>query len=252
MSIKDLAKTAKIFVSNNSPTILTVSSVIGVFSTVVLASQDTIKAQEILGKVKPQTRKEAFDAAWKCYIPTAVSAGLTVACIVGSHYCSQRQKEALTSAYLLSQTTLHEYQKKVIERIGEKKEAEVMEETRKSMAHNTLEVCGYTPTDAIDTGHGKTLFYCVPEKTYFRSDINYVKTQFNNLNYEVRSEMMFDRNEINYRLGLPMDKFGSEYIFDVDRPLRPSIIPEIMDNGEIRVILDYELYPKSTYRGNHG
>lgn len=249
MNVKDLIKTAKIFVSNNSPTILTVSSVIGVISTVILASQDTIKAQDILRGKKFEDKKEVFEATWKCYIPTAISASLTVACIVGSHYCSTRQKEALTSAYLLSQTTLHEYQKRVIERIGEKKEREIKSETRKAIAAErspivTTGLMSGGAIEAIDTGHGTSLFYDVPGDIYFKSDINFLKSSVNDLNHELLSEMEFDWNELYYRWGLPGKKYGSEMIFDVDRPLDLKLEPELMENGQVRILVDYELYPR--------
>lgn len=247
MNVKSLLNTAKIFVSNNSPTILTVSSVIGVVSTVILASQDTIKAQEILRKEQPEGKREVFDATWKCYIPTAISASLTVACIIGSHYCSTRQKEALTSAYLLSQTTLHEYQKRVIDKIGEKKEKEIMTETRKAMAAPAIISSG-SSVDAIETGHGNSLFYDLPGDVYFKSDINFLKSTVNDLNHELISEMMFDWNELYYRWGLPRKKYGGDLIFDVDRPLDLKLEPELMENGQVRIIVDYELYPRSTYR----
>ena len=81
------------------------------------------------------------------------------------------------------------------------------------------------------------------------SDINFLKAQVNELNYEVRSEMYFDWNEILYRWGLPMRKYGSELIFDVDHPLEIRLTPEMMENGQVRILLDYELQPKCTYGG---
>ena len=238
----------KLFLSKNSPTILTGVSILGVMSTIYMASQDTIKAQEILKKMQPRDRKEQIRTTWKCYIPTAVSAATTVACILGSHYCSTRQKEALASAYLLSQTTLQEYQKKVIERIGVNKERSIHEDVVKEISDRQSPVVAYSQgvADVIDTGHGATLFYDVPGDRYFKSDINYLKTQVNDLNREVRTEMYFDWNELSYRWGLPYKKYGSELIFDIERPLEVRYVPELMDNGQVRILIDYELYPKSS------
>lgn len=238
----------KMVLSKNSPTILTGVSIFGVLSTIYMASQDTIKAQEIIKKMHPRNRKEEILTTWKCYIPTAVTAASTVACILGSHYCSTRQKEALASAYLLSQTTLQEYQKKVIERIGVNKERGIHEEVVKEISDRQAPVVAYAQgvADVIDTGHGNTLFYDVPGDRYFKSDINYLKTQVNDLNREVMSEMYFDWNELSYRWGLPFKKYGNEMIFDVERPLEVRYVPELMDNGQVRILVDYELYPKSS------
>ena len=159
----------KLFLHNNSSTILTCLSIGGVIMTVVNARRDTIKAQDILSTYDYDLElRDQVKLTWKCYIPTAVSAAGSIACIVGSHYFSERQKEALSSAYLLSQTTLQEYQKKVIEHIGENKERTLREETVKAIADKQAPVANFVTDskEAIVTGHGNTLFYSVPSIKY--------------------------------------------------------------------------------------
>lgn len=254
MNIKAGINQAKLFLSNNSPTILTGMSIVGFISTVVMASQATLKAQDILDE------KRAWDAdprdkiylTWKCYIPTALMGVTSIACIVGSHACSTRQKEVLQSAYLLSQTTLQEYQKRVVERIGVNKERAIRDEVIREIAEREAPKQLYSSADlpdkVYDTGHGNSLFYDVPGERYFRSDINYIKAQVNQLNEEVLGgEMYYDWNDIYSRWDLPLKQFGSEMIFDVNRLLKVSLVPEMMDNGQVRILLDYELYPKSTF-----
>lgn len=243
MNIKDV----RTFISKNSPTILTCLSVGGTVMTAIMASQATLKAHEILEPYDYELKKEdILKKTWKCYIPTVLSGTATVGCILGSHYCSSKQREVLTSAYLLSQTTLQEYQKKVVERIGKNKERALREEVVQEIADTKAPVMLYSEgvSDVIDTRHGNTLFYDVPGERYFKSDINYLKTQVNDLNREVLTEMEFDWNELNYRWGLPFKKYGGELIFDVDRPLEVSYVPEMMENGQVRICVDYRLYPK--------
>lgn len=242
MKLKDVGK----FLSKNSPNILTALSIIGVISTTVMASQATIKAKEVVDEMEPRDKKETFKIAWKFYIPTALSAGTTIGCILGSRYCSIKQNEVLTSAYLLSQTTLREYQKKVIERIGKNKEKDIREEVVKELGEAKAPIALYSEGgyEVIDTHHGNTLFYDVPGDRYFKSDINYLKSQENAINHDLRTEMWYDWNEISYRWGLPFKKYGSELIIDVDRPLEVRYVPEMMDNGQVRILVDYDLYPR--------
>ena len=239
-------KSIKMFLSKNSPLILTTLSVAGVCSTVITSSQDTIKAKNIIDKSRPKNKKELIKSTWKCYIPTAISTTSTIACILGSHHCSSKQKNAIASAYALSQVTLQKYQEKVIERIGKNKARDIREEVDKEVANikSPVSIFQSQLTDAIDTGHGKTLFYDIPGELYFYSDMNYMDKQVNDLNREVRSEMYFDWNELRYRWGLPFKKYGSELIFDVDRPLEVRYEPELMDNGQVRILVNYDLYPK--------
>lgn len=256
MNLKQAAANAKIFLSNNSPLILTCMSIVGTVSTAVMASQATLKAEEILydNGAEDLAWQDKTRLIWKCYVPCGLMGLSTIGCMIGSHVCSENQKAALQSAYLLSQTTLQEYQKKVIERIGKNKEREVYDETLKEVANRqgapaTIYSDGGIAGEVIDTGHGNTLFYDVPGQIYFKSDINYIRSKVNDLNAEVRTEMYFDWNEIYYRWGLPMRKYGSEMIFDVDHPLELKLDPEMMENGQVRILLDYELLPKCTYGG---
>lgn len=239
-------KSIKMFLSKNSPLILTTLSVAGVCSTVITSSQDTIKAKNIIDKSLPKNKKELIKSTWKCYIPTAISTTSTIACILGSHHCSSKQKNAIASAYALSQVTLQKYQEKVIERIGKNKARDIREEVDKEIANikSPVSIFQSQLTDAIDTGHGKTLFYDIPGELYFYSDMNYMDKQVNDLNREVRTEMYFNWNELRYRWGLPYKKYGSELIFDVDRPLEVRYEPELMDNGQVRILVNYDLYPK--------
>lgn len=239
-------KQIKALVSKNSPLILACMGVFGTVSTVYTAHQDTIKAEHVKKRTHPRNWKDEVHDTWKCYIPTAISATGTIGCIVGSHYCSSRQREALASAYVISQTTLQKYQEKVIERIGKNKARDLREEVDREIAEVKAPATTFVSqlTDAIDTGHGKTLFYDIPGELYFYSDMNYMDKQVNDLNREVRSEMYFDWNELRYRWGLPFKKYGSELIFDVDRPLEVRYEPELMDNGQVRILVNYDLYPK--------
>lgn len=246
MGFKSLLKTASIFLKNNSSNILTGLSIAGVGFTVWTAHQDTIKAEDILYRKNPETNKEAFQLTWKCYIPTAISATSTVACIIGSNYCSAKQVSALSSAYLLSQTTLQEYQRKVVEKIGANKEKDLRNEVIKEIAHKQNDICPCSPQEAYETGHGNTLFYdeVIPGGLYFKSDINYLKTVVNDLNREVMSEMEFDWNELMYRWGLPSMKYGSDRVITPEYPLDVRYVPEMMENGQVRIVVSYDLQPR--------
>lgn len=243
-------KSIRPFLSKNSPLILACMSVAGICMTVYNAHQDTIKAEHIKKQTKPRNLKEEIQDTWKCYIPTAISVTGTIGCIVGSHYCSSKQREALASAYVISQTTLQKYQEKVIERIGKNKAKELREEVYNEVAEYQAPSIGFTSgmTKPYDTGHGTTLFYLIPGKIWFYSDKNFMDAQTNAMNHDVRTEMYYDENEIMYRWGLPMDKKNTEWIFTCDEPFEPHYEAKLMDNGQVRVNVDYTLTPMSEYQ----
>lgn len=250
MSIKTALATAGVFLRNNSPTILTLMSIGGVAMTVWTAHNDTLKAEEVLYSegIDPRDRKEAIKATWKCYIPTAVSGLSTAACIFGSHYCSNKQKIALSNAYLLSQTTLQEYQKRVVEHIGKNKERAIQEETIQAIADTQAPRANFLTDfkDAYITGHGNTLIYSVKDKEYFRSDINYLKSVMNDINAKLVGgyDNIFDHNYIRISFGLPMDNEDGSYTgVSVDHLLELKFDPELMDNGDVRVNMYYKTWP---------
>lgn len=249
MSLKSLLNQTGIFLRNNSSNILTALSVIGVGMTVYTSHQDTLKAEETIYYEKPKTTKDMVAVCWKDYIPTGITALSTIGCIIGSHYCDHKKAEALTSAYLLSQTTLQAYQEKVIERIGKNKERDLREEVYQEIADKQQPTMLYSDggiaDKVIETGKGNTLFYDEVRDIYFKSDLNYLKAQRNDLNYEVRSEMEFDWNEILYRWNLPRAKYGSDRIMTVDHPFDPTFVPEMMENGQVRIVINYDLIPRS-------
>ena len=254
MGVKNALTNAGVFLKNNSPTILMLMSIGGIALTVITAHNDTLKAEDILYSegIDPKNRREVIKATWKCYIPTAISSVSTAACMVGSHYCSNKQKIALSNAYLLSQTTLHEYQKKVIEKIGENKERAVMEETVKSIAEQQAPRANFLTDfkDAVITGHGNTLLYSIPDKTYFRSDINYLKSVMNDINAKLISgyDSLFDWNYIRISFGIPIDDDGNFSGVNVDHMLELTFSPELMDNGDVRVNMNYRTWPLTELR----
>ena len=251
MNFKGIVNTAKLFLTNNAPNILTVTSCLGLGATVYNSVVDTRKAMCICRREKPENLKEEIQLTWKCYIPTAISAIGTGACIIGSRRSSAKQMKDMTSLYLSSQALMQEYQRKVVERIGVNKEREVHEEAIKAIADRQappqLYSDGGMAGEVIDTGKGNTLFYDEVAKVYFKSDINYLKSVRNDINDEVRTEMYFDWNEIMYRWKLPYLTYGCDRLVTSEFKFDPKFVPEMMENGQVRIVISYNLLPASEY-----
>lgn len=259
MTFKEL----KLFLHNNNSTILTGLSIVGIILTTYNAIVDTRKMiyrlddedYERHKNNEPElTRKEEAIIIAKSYIPTAISAAGTIGCIIGSHICETRKTESVMSAYLLSQTMLQEYQRKVVDRIGVNKERELRDEVIQEIADlkspPVLYSDGCIGASVIETGKGNTLFYdeVIPGGLYFKSDINFLKAVRNDLNYEVMSEMYFDWNEILYRWGLPYFKYGCDRIMTYEHPFDPRFVPEMMENGQVRIVISYDLIPADKFK----
>lgn len=87
-------------------------AVIGVPVTAALAVKQTPKALQLIAEAKAVTPKEKVNAAWKCYIPAAASAVITIAAVIANHSTLMRQNASLALAYGFGQTALRLYSEK--------------------------------------------------------------------------------------------------------------------------------------------
>ena len=106
---------------------------------------------------------------------------------ISANRVHMRRNAALSSAYYISQRALKEYQEKVIESVGERKEQKIRDE----VAKERLQKDPITDTNVIVTGNGNHLCYIVPFGIYFESDIEKVKQAVLNVN-----ERMINGNEM--------------------------------------------------------
>lgn len=134
-TVKILAK-SKLFLKNNSPTLLSIVGAAGVVATAVTAVRATPKALVLIEaeehvkwmEEEPSTSltpMEIVKVAWKPYIPSILIGGATIACVFGANALNQRQQASLASAYALLDRSYKEYKNKVKEALGEEKEKEV-------------------------------------------------------------------------------------------------------------------------------
>lgn len=254
MSFRSTMSKLGLMIKNNSPEILAGISMVGVATTAVIAHNDTLRAEEIIYEegINPSDWKEVLKATWKCYMSTGLAVATTCGCILGSLKSSTNQKKVYSAAYLSSQAFIREYQKRVIEKLGERKEREVRDETVKAIANDKAPAANFLTDskEAILTGHGHTLFFNPITGEYFRSDINHIKTIQNEINKYLISgyDSVFDENYIRLSLGLPTIPLGDGRGVDLDHMLEFTFAPELMDTGEVRVVLDYHMWPLTELR----
>lgn len=246
MNFKQIARTAGRKIDANSPTILTGIGVAGIFSTVALAVKGTALAVRVIDNEENAagfddwlTPREKVELVWKLYIPTAASAGLTVAAIIGANHISSRRNAALVSLYTVAEGALKEYQDKVAEMFGEKKEAKVREE----IAQDQLDA---TPMgEVLITGKGAHMFFDSLSGRYFRSDVETVRRVQNDFNELLFNDMFVPLNELYDMLGLEPTEMGRHAGWDVQNgKLDIQFSAKIAADGEPCIVLGYTIEPK--------
>ena len=192
------------FAKYHGPAILTVLGCIGVPVTAVLASKATLKSVDecLNDEVLPLMRKEGPDdlldseykihvgveftepecikAVWKNYIPTAISATLTIAAIIGSNRLSAKEIAMLSASCAGLISYKAQLEQEIRKRYGE----DAMEDIRKSVDEKHAKVLIYPE----DTGNGDLLCFDAFGGRWFYSSEDAVNMALCELNDEFMNE----------------------------------------------------------------
>ena len=140
ININNLFRSGLNLMSNNAPVILTAFGAAGVVGTAVLTGKASflaahqIRTLEIKREIDmgteyvALTKTEKIKVVWPLYISAVSTGALSCGAIVMSHRISSRRAAVLAAAYALNQDKLEEYQDKVKEKFGIKKEKETRDE----------------------------------------------------------------------------------------------------------------------------
>ena len=249
-NVKGLLGSAKDTLIKNSPKILIGVGVGGLLVVSVLAVKATPRALKLCNdaakekrdKDEEPTKLDFVKVAWKCYIPAAVTGALSIGCILESQNISARRTAVLATAYKISETALEEYQGKVVETIGEKKEEAIRDKIAKKHLDETplvdSEVIGNGPTLCLDPTSGQ----------YIRSDIETIRRVINDLNSDLLTEGELALNDYYYALGLRQtttgEQLGWKYTGSKDEQLRIRFSAQITEKNEPCLVLEHYTPPR--------
>lgn len=249
-SLANIAKSVRTAMKKHSPEILTGIGIAGMITTTVMAVRATPKALILIEEKKDELKtdilsgKEIVKTAWPCYIPAAVIGSVSVFCLIGASSTNLRRNAALATAYTLSESTLKEYQEKVVETIGEKKEQSILDAVAKDkIAKNPVQEVILTEKG------GNTICYDVISGRYFKSDIDKIRKAENELNRQMRDEMYVTLNEFYYEIGLDGTKLGDDLGWNIDKGYIELNFSSHLDaNGTPCLVIDYRVAPVYDYR----
>lgn len=250
-NVVNFIKSARTSIVKHSPEILTGIGIAGMITTTVLAVKATPKALILLEEAKQEERKdkltaiETVKAAWKPYIPAAVTGVLSVSCLIGASSVSARRNAALATAYKLSETALTEYREQVVETIGEKKEQTIREKVnQKQLDKNPV-----STSEVFITGDGETLFLEPLSQRYFKSDIERVRKTENILNKRMLHDFIgtVSLNEYYDELGLDHTDIGDVMGWNTEHLIDLDITPGMTPNGKPCLVVGHYNAPKYAY-----
>lgn len=248
--LSKFTKTAGEKMAKHSPEILVGAGIVGMVTTVVLAVKATPKAVILMEEKKKEeqveklTPVETIKATWKCYIPTVAMGALSTACIVGASTVNMKRNAALATAYTSTAAALKEYQEKVIDTIGEKKEKAIKD----AIARDKIEKNPVRNNEIIYTGKGETLCYDAHGGRYFKSDIDKIRKAVNELNRTMTYDHYVSLNDFYYELGLKTTTGGEDLGWNLDNGLiEVHFSSQLTEDGDPCLVIDYSVAPRYDY-----
>ena len=246
-----IVKSVRTAMKRHSPEILTGIGIAGMITTTVMAVRATPKAliliderekaAEFDGSDEPLPNAERVKAAWRCYIPAAAVGCASVACLIGASSVNIRRNAALATAYTLSESALKEYQEKVVEAIGDKKERSI----RDSVAKDRITNKPVENSEVVITDRGNTLCYDVLSGRYFKTDIDKIRKAANELNRQMRDEMYISLNEFYYAIGLDGIKVGEDLGWNIDTGyIELDFSSQLAKDDTPCLVIDYQVAPR--------
>lgn len=240
------------YLKKNSPVIMTGLGVVGVISTTVYAVKATPKAMllieeanDILSEDDPLTFIDTIKIAWKPYAPAIIMGTVTIACILSAHQINTKRNTALAGLYSLTDNRLREYQRQVVDVVGEKKEREVRDKVAKA------EIDKNPPSGEITiTNTGDMLCYESLSGRYFRSDVETIKGVFNELNRRIvaNNYMVVYLNDFYEELGLSSTRIGDMLGWELDDGKVDFIFSsQLTDKNEPCLVVNFSVEPKAEF-----
>ena len=238
---------------NRSPEILIFAGIAGMVSTVIMACQVTPEANDILvdlhendsdDKASVETTVRDTKAVAYLYAPSAIMGGISIACFLGSYHITTKRTAALATAYSLSERTLQEYQRKVIETIGDKKEKKIRDDVAEDKIKESSE-----KREVVPTSKGTMLCYDLVTGRYFLSSREAIYQAEAEINRRLISEMYVSLNEFYDELELPHIKLGDDLGWNIDNgyiDLRFS--SQLATDGTPCLVIDYGYGPRYDFR----
>jgi Family of unknown function (DUF6353) len=243
--ITSIAGKARKFVVDNSPMILTGMAVAGVITTTFLAVKNTPRAYMDIQhaeseRVEPLTNVEKVKLTYHYYIPAAVAGSLTIGAIIMAHSVNSRRQAAFISAYTIAETKLRDYQQKVAEHIGEKKEQAVRDDLAQDYVNRNV------ASQLIVNNDDTQPFIDMMSGRKFNSTVDKVRKAENKLNYQLNNEPYASLNDFYDALGIPHISMGEELGWRAGRMIDIRL-STVLDGDQAVITLDFSVEPIRDY-----
>ena len=250
--LKRTIKSVERVLTKYSPGILTGIGIAGMIGATFMAVKATPKALYLIetkkeeSEVEELTTVETIKTCWTCYIPATLTTVVSAACLIGASAVSAKRNAALATAYSISEAALREYQEKVVEVIGEKKEKAV----RDAVAKDQIERDPVTKSEVvIIDSNSNTLCYEPLSGRYFKSTIDKIKKAEIKLDRQMIQEMYVSLNDFYWEIGLDGTDLGDKMGWNLSKGYMDlSFSSQLADDGTPCAVIVYGIPPVYDYQ----
>ena len=250
--LKRTIKSAGRVLTKYSPGILTGIGITGMIGATFMAVKATPKALYLIeakkeeSEVEELTPVETIKTCWKCYIPATLTTVLSAVCLIGASTVSAKRNAALATAYSISEAALRDYQEKVVEVVGEKKEKAV----RDAVAKDQIERDPVTKSEVvIIDSNSNTLCYEPLSGRYFKSTIDKIKKAEIKLDRQMIQEMYVSLNDFYWEIGLDGTDLGDKMGWNLSKGYMDlSFSSQLADDGTPCAVIVYGIPPVYDYQ----
>jgi hypothetical protein len=258
MNLGTIAKLAEKYVTDNSPHILTGIGVAGTLTTAVLTGKASMKAARMIDQEQYKINihepkghtlewREKVFIVWKLYIPPATLAAVTVASIIMANQIGTRRTAAMASAFVTANKMAEDYQKKVVEKLGETKSEQIRNEAGQERLNNDP----VENKQIIITGGGNVLCYEPFTGRYFDSTMEELKKAMNDTNFMVINHGYASLSDFYDNVGLPHTEQSDELGWRSDKILDMKFDTYLSTDGRPALTIEYVVEPIRNYYKVH-
>jgi hypothetical protein len=198
---------------------------------------DTIREQEKYYPPSTDSKQRVVERTklvWKIYIPSAISATSTIACLVGANRVGLKKTMAAQTAFAISERMYSEYRDKVIEEYGERKDQSI----RDKIADERVKLTAPS-NDILVTGPGNVLCCELYTGRYFSSDMESLRKAQNELNSQLLAHDYATFDDFYYMIGLGRTSSSSQMGWKSTKLMGLSFSTILTDDGRPCLAFEY-------------
>lgn len=246
-------------INKYSPEILIGCGLVGFVTTTALVAHEAPIARDSLDDLYRELgerdeeiskREIIFEEAktvLPIYAPAIISGVMSCGCILASYHISSKRTAAIATAYELANSNLVEYQKKVVEKIGDKKEAEIRHEINEERLQKNPPPEQLT-NELVYTDDGCSLFTDFTGR-YFRANIDIARRAEKIISERLTTEMYVPYNDFWWELGCGPRPIGDYLYFTVEKGIEMVFDYTKAPDGSSCTYIDFLNRPEAIDQG---